>query len=564
MKMRTVLIITRTHDGKSLAMKYSHLMVILLATTLLLWTTACSDNEPNSTDNADDVSDAADVSDTAEPAGSPAYSFESKLIEGESSVSYTGQIARHLLLDEIHNTIDSMDTNSTYVTGQVIDLLDSYYRFDSAVVTNLPLTTMTTPGAEANLEDVSTGKNLQSKIAGVDSTGWDVTTFGGWTTPLPTWTRDEVNRLVMTDAAVPTSPGAMVESMFAKVEELALLHTAGTPPQSPDGEPITTLYVDANGIDYKQMIQKFLGMAVFFSQGTGDYLYQLTGSLNQDTPADNVTPYDDNRETAYTAMEHKYDESFGYFGAARHYDQFTDDEIVGKAGREGWQQYNDANGDEVISFKSEYNFGHSQNAAERDLGTQDNGDDATDFTADVFNAFVQGRQIIDAAEGNLRAEQLGALDGHIDTIIRTWEKVIAATVVHYINDVLTHTDNFGTDEYSFSNHAKHWSEMKGFALGLQFNPNSPMHDELDAYCYNRQGVHAIEPNVTQEDCLVDDTGHWNPQESRFARFHRRIGDAPVLPSAAPQDGLAYGMSLNSARTILAEAYGFAAVNVQSW
>jgi hypothetical protein len=401
-------------------------------------------------------------------------------------------------------------------------------------------------------------------MAGVDSTGWDVTTFSGWTTPLPTWTRDESTTLVMGDDAVPTSPNALVESMFAKIEQLALAHTAGTPPQDPAGEPISTLYLDASGVDYKQMVQKFMGMAVFFSQGTGDYLYKLTGSLNGGTPADNVNPYDGDPAKAYTAMEHKYDEGFGYFGAARHYDQFTDDEIAGKGGREDWQKYNDANGDDMISFKNEYNFGHSQNAAKRDRGTTDHNDDSTDFTADIFNAFVQGRQIIAEAEEDMGAEQIDALDAHIDTIIRTWEKAIAATVVHYINDVEADMAKFGEDDYSFNDHAKHWSEMKGFALGLQFNPDSPMHDKLDAYCYNRQGMHAIEADVTEEACITNASGSWNPLESRFARFHRRVGDAPVLPSAAPGADIGYAMSLNSALSILAEAYGFAGVNVQGW
>ena len=30
--------------------------------------------------------------------------------------------------------------------------------------------------------------------------------------------------------------------------------------------------------------------------------------------------------------------------------------------------------------------------------------------------------------------------------------------------------NNADGSYSYANHAKHWGELKGFALGLQFNP----------------------------------------------------------------------------------------------
>jgi hypothetical protein len=92
-------------------------------------------------------------------------------------------------------------------------------------------------------------------------------------------------------------------------------------------------------------------------------------------------------------------------------------------------------------------------------------------------------------------------------------------------------ETFGTAEYSFEEHAEHWSEMKGFALGLQFNPDSPMNEG-----------------------------------SRFIDFHTRVGDAPVLPNdpggqTAIDD---YKAALQSARDIIQEAYGFTAANVAAW
>jgi hypothetical protein len=263
-------------------------------------------------------------------------------------------------------------------------------------------------------------------------------------------------------------------------------------------------------------------------------------------------------------MEHSYDEGFGYFGAARNYSGFTDDEIAGKGGRDDWQVFNDADADGLINFKREYNFGHSQNAAKRDLGSAANGEDATDFTGDIFNAWIAGRRLISTAGGNLNADQLQELDGYLSTIITTWEKAIAATVIHYINDIQDDMREFGSDDYSFYNHAKHFSEMKGFVLGLQFNPTSPLHNVLNAYCYNRQGGHAIETDLSEEECVANQTGMWNPEERAFTRFNRRVGDAPILPTDAPGSDIGYSMALTSARSILAEVYGFAQVNVQGW
>ena len=92
------------------------------------------------------------------------------------------------------------------------------------------------------------------------------------------------------------------------------------------------------------------------------------------------------------------------------------------------------------------------------------------------------------------------LKAHRDTIVSTWEKCVAATALHYINDTLQDMAKFGTDDYSFASHAKHWGELKGFALGLQFNPKSPLNE-----------------TVAGED------------HSYFSKLHKLLGTAPALP-----------------------------------
>ncbi|HWN71297.1 MAG TPA: DUF4856 domain-containing protein, partial [Haliangium sp.] len=232
-------------------------------------------------------------------------------------------------------------------------------------------------------------------------------------------------------------------------------------------------------------------------------------------------------ESPYTVLEHAWDEGFGYFGAARDYDKYSDDELSGEGGRGEYQSYHDSTADGFIDISREYNFAVAVYCAERDRASVD----ATDFTKEVFDAFVAGRTIIAEAGDTLTTEQFDALKAQSDIVALTWEKCLGATVIHYINETLADMETFGTAEYSFEGHAEHWSELKGFALGLQFNPESPMHEG-----------------------------------TRFADFHARVADAPVLPNdAGGQTAIDdYKAALLSARDILQEAYGFSAANVAAW
>ena len=226
---------------------------------------------------------------------------------------------------------------------------------------------------------------------------------------------------------------------------------------------------------------------------------------------------------AYTSLEHQFDEGFGYFGAARDYLDYSDNEIAGKDGRDDWQGNHDTNGDGSIDFNSEYNFGQSTNAAKRDRKATI----ATDFTKQVMTAFLQGRKLLnDTAGVALTDAQRTELYGYRDTAVLTWEKAIAATVIHYINDVDGDLSAIGTDDFSYADVSKHWSEMKGFALGLQFNKTSPLSD------------------------------------ADFASVHTMLGDMPVL--IGETEVTAYKANLMTARDLLQAAYTFDAENVANW
>jgi hypothetical protein len=144
----------------------------------------------------------------------------------------------------------------------------------------------------------------------------------------------------------------------------------------------------------------------------------------------------------------------------------------------------------------------------------------------AFDSFLAGRRLLaETAGSELTEEQRGQLYDHRDAAVRAWEEAIASTVVHYINDTLQDMGRMGTAEYDFGTHAKHWSEMKGFALSLQFNPRSPVGD--------------------------DD----------FVRLHDLMGDAPVLADASDDARAAHMADLREARAILGAAYDFDITNL---
>ena len=466
--------------------------------------------------------DANGVGDNAQPVALT-YNYTGGAGDG-SSVSYTGQTARQMLISAMKAEIGNLEEDigmedavrarlNFYMTGDGVD--DTPHGFTVAGGESVM------PGPTYG--DVSTGKNLGSKTAGQDQAehvlGGE---FFGWG-ELP-------------DGSMP------IDLANHFIERLVVEATDGNTPliRTVGGQvAVDGVYVDAAGRDYQQLMQKFLGGAVAFSQGTTDYLQTKWG--------DYLTTIDGKD---YTGAEHKFDEAFGYYGAARDINDYTDDEAAAKGGREGWGLgYHDTNGDGNIDLRAEFVFGHAQNCAKRDRGS--NG--ATDYSKEAADAFLVGRQILsNAAEsgGGLSDGQLVALHDQIVIAAKTWEKCIAATVVHYINDTASDMGNYVAPDFAdldnFKNVAKHWGEMKGFALGLQFSPFSPFRDG------------------SVDGITVDS----------LKTVLSLMGDAPVLANGmqggvAPANGAqaaidAYIEDLMEARDILEMAYGFDPIVVENW
>jgi hypothetical protein len=416
------------------------------------------------------------------------YAFESALVPGESSVSYSGQVARQLLMADMKAAIggltDMIDAKpSQYGTPGVVSgyLGGVYYTGDLLDGASEHMLSFASEAEQLTFDEVSSGKNLQAKIAGNDTK----TDHKDWSTEFVGW-----------DSTV-TSPESLVLHFLSQLDDNVVTYATGGDLTGIDGSTVAKVYLTAEGADLQQLLHKFLGVAVTFSQGADDYMdddVEGKGLL-----ADHISPAKEG--ATYTALEHAWDEGFGYFGAARAYGSWTDAE--NKAAASGY----DTDGNGLIDLKSEVNWGHSVNAAKRDLGANA----ATDFTAEAWEGFTLGRQLLaDTAGSALTSAEFTELQGYRDLAIGAWEKAISSTVVHYINDVL---QDLNATEVDAANLAKHWSELKGFALAFQFNPNSPMSD------------------------------------ADFAQLHSLLGTGPSLDAS-------YKADLLTARGLLRDAYSF--------
>ena len=416
------------------------------------------------------------------------YAFDSKLVDDKSSVSYTGQNGRHILIAELNNYIKNqleadIDDDKLADKAAVLAKLNYFYDPDETTEYDDIAISFITNSKDGLISDITGYKNLVGKVAGNDTGGqhkdWNIDEFAGWGT------------------TGSTTPTALLEDLFDRLADNAVAKVNGTVRKDVLGNDINKVYVDENGVDLAQLIQKFLLMSIAYSQAADDYFGVDTDGKGLTT--DNTS--EAKAGAAYTNLEHQFDEGFGYFGAARNYLEYSDVEIAGKVsdgnGRSDWNGSHDTDGDGKVDLRSEYNFGQSVNAAKRDLATADNAA-ATDYTTQAMTAFIAGRKLInDNVGSDLTDAQLETLKGHATDGLDAWERAIVATVVHYINDVTADLAPLaaGGDsaDFDYETLAKHYSEMKGFALGLQFSEYPGINDADFEMLHDLMGV---EPDLT--------------------------------------------------------------------
>ncbi len=163
------------------------------------------------------------------------------------------------------------------------------------------------------------------------------------------------------------------------------------------------------GVELAQLVEKGLMGAAFYYQSAG--VYFESGKIDSDNEI--VI------EGSGTAMEHAFDEAFGYFGVPIDFPTNTDNIIF-------WGNY--CNGRNSLLGSNKI----------------------------IMDAFLKGR----AAISN---NDLTTRDEAIKTVRDTWELVVATTAIHYINSGL---NNFSDN--AIKGHAL--SEALAFIYSLQFNP----------------------------------------------------------------------------------------------
>ncbi len=175
-------------------------------------------------------------------------------------------------------------------------------------------------------------------------------------------------------------------------------------------EPDKKYVLSANGFDYTEMIEKGLMGGVFYYQAVSNYL-------------ENISEDDNNTITTGegTEMEHHFDEAFGYFGVPVDFPTNNTDVLF-------WGEYcNDLNG--VLNCNSL-----------------------------MMNSFLEARTAISNKDYTTRDEK-------IIVIKETWEKIVAASAIHEINESMEY---FGDD--ALRNHTL--SEFLGFVNSLKYNVNA--------------------------------------------------------------------------------------------
>lgn len=311
------------------------------------------------------------------------YTFER---DGASTVSFPGQTQRILMGEALINAMLDFDTT----TAQ--RLLDMYSN-DNEVFASEDLNTST--------------RQIRNTVASSEDY-FTANTAGAATI-----------RQFFEDLMI-----AQIDEVFPAQNVAAAPGVAG---QIADGT--STRYVNAQGLEYDQAVNKGLIGALMIDQMVNNYLSPtlLDAGTNR-ADNDNNIPRNDNGTD--TQMEHFWDEAYGYaYGTAA--DLTNPNLTIG----------------EDDSFLNKY------------IGRVEGDSDFTGIAADIFDAFALGRAAIVAKEYEIRDAQTAILRELLST-------VIGIRSVYYLQQ-----GKNGIEANDFGAALHDFSEGYGFIYSLQFTQN---------------------------------------------------------------------------------------------
>ena len=320
-----------------------------------------------------------------------------------NTVSYSGQIARHVQ----HDSLKDRSTKGSYSE------MKAYYEgSDKNKQIWAPASKDGFPIKQTLLNEISSGKNLSGKTYKGTITAWPNNMTG------------------------PEVIDFWMDKATSNPKDVSV------------------------GLNYQQLLSKFIMGAVFYNQSVDNYLDEKMGA---DTKP-NDKAYKDG--ACYTGKEHSWDEAFGYWGAAAHSLLLSAEQNYNVAKKKDLASA-DYNGDGVVDLKSEYVFAHAYYASSFDKGGK------TSYMEDITRAFLDGRKLITSANGEkLSDAQRSELMGYVEIISSNWEKVIAESVFKYAGSTyksLVALENVSNADLSkeFGKYMKYWGELKGFSMALQ-------------------------------------------------------------------------------------------------
>ncbi len=314
------------------------------------------------------------------------YSFER---DGNSTVAFPGQTARMLMAEEL--------ISEMLVPSQNTDNLLAMYRNQGP-----------------NGEDVApfTNDDLNSETKSIKSKVAASRDYFSSNTVESTRIKNDFESWIQ----------AQVEEVYPAWNQLA---QPGVPGQIADGS--STRYVNAQGLEYNQMVNKSLIGALMLDQMLNNYL-----SPSVLDEADNVFNNDNGtveQGKNYTTMEHKWDEAYGYlFGTAA---------------------------DKADPLPS---LGDDDSFLNKYLGRVEGDPDFAGIANTVFESFKSGRAAIVDANYDLR-------DDEAATLREKMSEIIGVRAVYYLEQAAfafpMTASNTGTIFHDLS-------EAYGFIYSLRF------------------------------------------------------------------------------------------------
>ena len=339
-----------------------------------------------------------------------------------SSVSYKGQIARHLL----HESLKKLAGKGQGKANPKLEkeMLSYYSKKDGGRKILSPKNSVFFPIKQSSIDTLSKNKNLSGK------------TYKGTIIGFPN-----------------NMSGPEVIKFWIKKASAAKKG-----------------YDFSNGYQYQQLISKFIMGAVFYNQAVDNYLDEKLSSRVKP----NHKPY--KKGAPYTGKEHSWDEAFGYWGAPSHTLSLSAKQAyeIAKQGKKSKPKTNalkfaDWNSDGKVDLYREMVHSPAYYASSYDKKGK------TKYLHTITKAFLDGRKLLAAANGGkLTSKERNQLRSYAETIEYNWEKTLAESVFKYAGSVFKDAKKLNAliaknikPGKALKNYIKHWGELKGFSLAIQ-------------------------------------------------------------------------------------------------